>query len=67
MQFKLNNNMVIREEDRSIFDATRFAIYKFNQKGFSLLMRLQSGKATEQEYTEFMAFIDKCKSHGICL
>lgn len=34
---KLNDNIIIREEDKMIFSAQKMQMYKFNDKGFNLV------------------------------
>lgn len=34
---KINDNMIIREEDNMIFSAKDMKIYKFNEKGFLII------------------------------
>ena len=43
-RLKLNDKLIIRETDKIAFSAKNMKIYKFNEKGFKVLLLLKDNK-----------------------
>ncbi len=47
---KINENLIIREEDKMLFSAKNMQIYKFNEKGYEVVKIINSkGEIREEE------------------
>ena len=47
---KINENLIIREEDKMLFSAKNMQIYKFNEKGYEVVKIINSkGEISEEE------------------
>ena len=47
---KINENLIIREEDKMLFSAKNMQIYKFNEKGYEVIKIINSkGEIREEE------------------
>ena len=40
---QMNNNFIIRDEDKMLFSAKDMKIYRFNEKGFELIKKINNG------------------------
>ena len=50
---KINDQLIIREEDKMLFSASNMKIYKFNEKGFKLIKAIQeNGKVSYKDLSE---------------
>ena len=50
---KINDQLIIREEDKMLFSASNMKIYKFNEKGFKLIKAIQEkGKVSYKDLSE---------------
>lgn len=74
--YKLNEKLVVRENDRALFNAMTFKIFKFNTSGFDILIRFR-GKGASLDATinghysnrlsseDIKKFLDKCIENQI--
>jgi hypothetical protein len=71
--YKINEKLVVREQDNTLFNAHNFQLYKFNRTGFSILKKIEEGTKNpdtttdliDQSNEEIKQFIDKCVKHEI--
>lgn len=75
-RYKLNPGLVLRDSDEAFFDVKKFKIYKFNKKGYQLLLLLKDindvdeweQKATSTNLVtaeQFHQFIQKCEEYAV--
>ncbi|NBD33713.1 MAG: hypothetical protein GVY17_12305 [Cyanobacteria bacterium] len=69
-------NLVVRDEDSTLFDSSRLEIHKFNQEGYTLISGLLRKPMTMNEYLQFArengveeldatSFLQKCIDSGL--
>lgn len=74
--YEINRRMIEREIDRSLFDASRFFVFKFNTNGYAIIKALAAGRfpqarfvalcaAREMTRESTEAFWGKCIAHRI--
>lgn len=76
--FEINDSLIEREDDRSLFDPARFFVFKFNVRGYELLSRLRETPFSKETFLEQYASIhmteeaaeslwEKCRKHHIVI
>lgn len=73
--YRIDPDLIVREEDGSLFSLSRLQVYRFNEDGFAILREFVApallddvSKRFEEHFAEtdaFFAFVDKAIAAGI--
>lgn len=51
-RYTINNDLVLRDNDKTLFSIEKMEIYRFNDEGFRILKSIESGNAGDVLYAD---------------